>query len=41
MLVLADDIDGELALKTINSIEVFGVFKASAKLKQTLNEIIK
>ena len=38
MLVLKDDIDVELAKKTINSIKVFGVLKASRELKIALRK---
>lgn len=38
MLVLKDDIDLELAKKTINSIKVFGVLKASRELKIALRK---
>ncbi|KOS69642.1 CopG family transcriptional regulator [Lysinibacillus contaminans] len=38
MLVLKEDIDVELASKTIKSIKVFGVFKASPELKKALNQ---
>lgn len=38
MLVLKEDIDVELARKTIKSIMVFGVFKASPELKKALNQ---
>lgn len=38
MLVLKDDIDMELAKKTINSIKVFGVLKASHELKIALRK---
>ncbi|TQR19018.1 CopG family transcriptional regulator [Psychrobacillus vulpis] len=41
MLVLSDDIEQELALKTINSIKIFGVFKARVELKEALQSIIK
>lgn len=36
VLSLADDIEPELALETIGSIEVKGVFRASAKVKEAL-----
>lgn len=36
MLILADDIDVALALKTIQSIKILGVVKASAELKKAL-----
>ncbi|MFJ7953855.1 CopG family transcriptional regulator [Lysinibacillus sp. NPDC096418] len=38
MLVLKEDIDVELVRKTIKSIQVFGVFKASPELKKALNQ---
>ncbi len=38
MLVLKEDIDVELARKTIKSIKVFGVFKANPELKKALNQ---
>ncbi|WP_234117278.1 hypothetical protein [Clostridium hydrogenum] len=43
VLVLKDDISEELALKAINSIEVFGVLKCNEKLKKVLisNKIMK
>ncbi|HWL24477.1 MAG TPA: CopG family transcriptional regulator [Ureibacillus sp.] len=41
MLVFADDIDEELAFKTINSIKVYGVIKATNELKVVLNKINK
>ncbi|MEK5391641.1 MULTISPECIES: hypothetical protein [Heyndrickxia] len=41
MLVLEDDIDVELAEKTIKSINIFGVFKAKPELKKALNYIGK
>ena len=40
MLILANDIDQELALKTISSIKVHGVFKASSKLKEALQPVM-
>ena len=39
MLVLADDIEEELALKTINSLKVYGVLKASSEIKEVINQI--
>ena len=39
MLVLADDIVEELAIKTINSVKVFGVLKASPEIKEVINQI--
>ncbi|KGR73533.1 CopG family transcriptional regulator [Ureibacillus manganicus] len=39
MLVLADDIEEELAIKTINSVKVFGVLKASPEIKEVINHI--
>ena len=39
MLVLADDIDDELVLKTIKSLKVFGVLKATPELKEVLNQL--
>jgi len=38
MLVLKEDIDVELAKKTIKAIKVFGVFKASSELKKAFNQ---
>ncbi|MBU0905073.1 MAG: CopG family transcriptional regulator [Firmicutes bacterium] len=38
MLVLADDIDEELAIKTIKSLKVFGVLKATPKIKNVLKQ---
>ncbi|MGE7692322.1 CopG family transcriptional regulator [Lysinibacillus sp. NPDC097214] len=38
MLVLKDDIDVELANKTIKSIRVLGVFRASPQLKKVLKQ---
>ncbi len=40
MLVLSKNIPVELALQTINSIEVFGVFRASQTLKEALADRI-
>ena len=37
MLVLGEDIDAELALKTINSVQVRGIYKASAEIKKALS----
>lgn len=37
MLVLGEDIDVELALKTINSVQVKGIYKASAEIKKALS----
>ena len=34
MLVLGEDIDVELACKTINSVQVKGIYKASAEIKK-------
>lgn len=36
MLLIADDVDAELAQATIASIKVFGVFKASPSIKEAL-----
>ena len=36
MLVLGEDIDVELARKTINSVQVKGIYKASAEIKKAL-----
>lgn len=41
MLVLSKDISPELAASTINSIRVFGVFKASPEVKEALGDKIK
>jgi hypothetical protein len=38
MLVFADDIDEELAIKTIKSLKVFGVLKASPEIKKVLKQ---
>ncbi|MEK4521025.1 CopG family transcriptional regulator [Psychrobacillus sp. FSL W7-1457] len=40
MLILANDIDPELALKTIKSVKVYGVLKASPKLKEALQPLM-
>ncbi|MFC2065158.1 CopG family transcriptional regulator [Chloroflexota bacterium] len=40
MLVLSDDITPELARATIASIKCFGVFKASAEIKEALKDRI-
>lgn len=40
MLILANDIDQDLALKTITSIKVYGVFKVSPKLKAALQPLM-
>ena len=37
MLVLGEDIDVELALKTINSVQVRGIYKATAEIKKALS----
>ena len=37
MLVLGGDIDVELALKTINSVQVRGIYKATAEIKNALS----
>lgn len=41
MLVLADDIDEELAIKTINSVKVYGVLKATTEIRKVINDINK
>ncbi|MFY3790655.1 CopG family transcriptional regulator [Ureibacillus sp. MALMAid1270] len=41
MLVLADDIDKELAIKTINSLKVYGVLKATPEIRNVINDINK
>ncbi|MBN2586417.1 MAG: hypothetical protein JXA64_09530 [Candidatus Fermentibacteraceae bacterium] len=41
VLSLSDDIDPDLALETIESIEVKGVLKASSELKKALSDRIK
>lgn len=41
MLVIADDVPIDLALSTINSITVHGVFRASNELKRALGDRIK
>ncbi|MEW9502462.1 CopG family transcriptional regulator [Jeotgalibacillus marinus] len=41
MLILEDDIDEELAIKTIESIKILGVFKAKSQLKKILKSKIK
>lgn len=38
MLILAEDIDAELAVKTIKSLKVLGVLKAAPELKKALNQ---
>lgn len=38
LLILNDDIDPELALKTIKSLKVLGSFRASEKLKKALED---
>ena len=38
MLVLTKDVTPELALATINSIKLFGVFQASAAVKEALKD---
>jgi len=38
MLVFADDIDVELVIKTINSLKVFGVLKASPEIKKVFKQ---
>lgn len=40
MLVIADDVDVELAKATVESIQVFGVFKASPAVKEALADRI-
>lgn len=40
MLVLKDDIPTELAIKTINSIDVSGIFKCNDELKEALSNVI-
>lgn len=40
MLILHDDVTADLALKTIESISVKGVFRANADLKKALSTII-
>lgn len=40
MCILNSDIDSELALQVINSIEVRGLFRAKPELKDKLKEII-
>lgn len=39
MLVLDDDIDVDLALKTINSVHVKGIYRASADVKKALSNL--
>ncbi|SOC39902.1 CopG family transcriptional regulator [Ureibacillus acetophenoni] len=41
MLVLAEDISEELALRTIKSLKVYGTLKATAQLKEVLKKINK
>lgn len=41
MLVLADDISEELALRTIKSLKVYGTLKATPQLKEVLKKINK
>ena len=38
MVFIADDIDEELAIKTIKSLKVFGVLKASPEIKKVLKQ---
>ena len=38
MVVIADDIDEELAIKTIKSLKVFGVLKATPEIKKVLKQ---
>ncbi|MFJ7824841.1 CopG family transcriptional regulator [Psychrobacillus sp. NPDC096623] len=38
MVILADDIDEELATKTIKSLKVFGVLKATPEIKKVLKQ---
>jgi len=38
MVVLADDIDEELAIKTIKSLKVLGVLKATPEIKKVLKQ---
>ena len=40
MLVIADDVPIDLALETINSVIVYGVFRASGQLKRALGDRI-
>lgn len=39
MLVLDDDIDVDLALKTINSVHVKGIYRANAEVKEALSNL--
>ena len=41
MLILESDVTPDLALKTINSVRVFGVFEANKELKEALGDRIK
>ena len=38
MVVIADDVDEELAIKTIKSLKVFGVLKATPEIKKVLKQ---
>ncbi|MCK1999611.1 CopG family transcriptional regulator [Psychrobacillus psychrodurans] len=38
MLIFADDIDEELVIKTVKSLKVFGVLKASPEIKKVLKQ---
>ena len=38
MVVIADNIDEELAIKTIKSLKVFGVLKATPEIKKVLKQ---
>ena len=38
MVIIADDIDEELAIKTIKSLKVFGVLKATPEIKKVLKQ---
>ena len=38
MVFIADDIDEELAIKTIKSLKVFGVLKATPEIKKVLKQ---
>lgn len=40
MLVIADDVPADLVLETVNSVIVFGVFRASPELKRALGDRI-
>jgi Arc/MetJ-type ribon-helix-helix transcriptional regulator len=41
MFILANDVDPQLALATISSVEVYGIFRASSEVKQALKDRIK